>query len=204
MNFQSPRSRLLARVTGSPADPESRRPGYTSAIGIVLLHPPTTMSVRSSLRGTPDSLQQIYRRHPADAYGMVWAWSGVDKEQTLAWLEKAYSQHSKCGDDSEGGTRVRLVVRRSELSGSDAPRPFGSTTAAYLCRYSNKQESIAMLLLHGDEEEHLDTRQSGDREANGLAVPRCVFRCSVCGKAVGITVDRILANHKSALAEITC
>jgi len=41
-----------------------------------------------------DSLQQIYRRHPADAYGMVWAWSGVDKEQTLAWLEKAYTQHS--------------------------------------------------------------------------------------------------------------
>ena len=37
----------------SPTPGESLRPGFTSAIGIVLLHPPTTMSVRSSLRGTP-------------------------------------------------------------------------------------------------------------------------------------------------------
>jgi TolB-like protein/DNA-binding winged helix-turn-helix (wHTH) protein/Tfp pilus assembly protein PilF len=41
-----------------------------------------------------DKLQQFYQGHPIDASAMIWAWSGVNKEQALAWLEKGYAQHS--------------------------------------------------------------------------------------------------------------
>ena len=72
-----------------------------------------------------DSLQKIYRRHPADAYGMVWAWSAVDKEQTLAWLEKAYTQHSNAVttlkvepafDWLRGDPRFQDLMRRVRLA----------------------------------------------------------------------------------------
>ncbi len=72
-----------------------------------------------------DRLQQIYRRRPADAYGMVWAWSGIDKEQTLAWLEKAYTQHSNvvttlkvepAFDWLRGDPRFQDLMRRVRLA----------------------------------------------------------------------------------------
>ena len=40
-------------------------------------------------------LLELNRRQPVDAGALIWAYLGLgDKEQTLAWLEKAYTQHS--------------------------------------------------------------------------------------------------------------
>jgi tetratricopeptide (TPR) repeat protein len=40
-------------------------------------------------------LLQSNRNHPVDATIVAWAYLGIgDKDQALAWLEKAYAQHS--------------------------------------------------------------------------------------------------------------
>lgn len=46
-------------------------------------------------RRSLEKLEDWSRRQPMDPAAIVWAYAGIgDKEQTLAWLEKAYSQHS--------------------------------------------------------------------------------------------------------------
>jgi len=42
-----------------------------------------------------DKLQESYRQLKLDPSAMIWAYAGIgDKDQTLAWLEKAYAEHS--------------------------------------------------------------------------------------------------------------
>jgi len=72
-----------------------------------------------------DRLQQFYQGHPTDAAAMIWAWSGVDKEQALAWLEKGYAQHSNAlttlkvepaYDWLRGDPRFQDLMRRVRLA----------------------------------------------------------------------------------------
>jgi tetratricopeptide (TPR) repeat protein len=71
------------------------------------------------------TLEDLKRRHPVDPGAFAWAYVGIgDKEQALAWLEKAYAQHSNImvtlkvepgWDPLRSDPRFQSLVRRVGL-----------------------------------------------------------------------------------------
>jgi serine/threonine-protein kinase len=71
--------------------PVTTAPAYWSWLAYIYGRSGHTAESRHALEG----LLQSTRNQPVDAINVAWAYLGVgDKDQALAWFEKAYAQHS--------------------------------------------------------------------------------------------------------------
>jgi hypothetical protein len=73
-----------------------------------------------------EGLRQLGRRYPVDPAAFAWAYMGMGKkDETLAWLDKAYARHSNimdtlkvdpAWDPLRGDPRFQTLVRRVGLA----------------------------------------------------------------------------------------